>query len=103
MRTDDYGAVQGISPQLMNDQARARCTLRGLLELQAGRARSRSSEVEPVEAIVKRFVTGRHVLRLHQPGSARDPGHRHEPSGRQEQHRRGRRRPGALQPAANGD
>ena len=48
-------------------------------------------EVEPVEAILRRFATGRHVLRLHQPRGARDARHRHEPHGRQVEHRRGRR------------
>ena len=57
-------------------------------------------EVEPVEAIVKRFKTGRDVLRLDQQGGPRDAGHRHEPHRRQEQHRRGRRGPGALRARA---
>ncbi len=42
----------------------------------------------------------RHVLRLDQPGGARDAGHRHEPHRRQEQHRRGRRGPGPLHAGA---
>ena len=42
----------------------------------------------------------RHVLRLDQPGGARGAGDRHEPAGRQEQFRRGRRRPEALSAAA---
>ena len=39
----------------------------------------------------------RHVLRLDLQGGARDPGHRHEPPRRQDQHRRGRRGSRALQ------
>ncbi len=39
---------------------------------------------------------GRHVLRLHQPRGPRDARHRHEPHGRQVEHRRGRRGSGAL-------
>ena len=38
----------------------------------------------------------RDVVRLDQPGSARDAGHRHESHGRQVEHRRGRRRSGAV-------
>ena len=38
----------------------------------------------------------RHVLRLDQPGGARDPGHRHEPHRRQVEHRRRRRGPRPL-------
>ena len=53
-------------------------------------------EVEPVSAIVTRFSTGRHVLRLHLGRGARDPGHRHEPHRRPLQHRRGRRGRRAL-------
>ena len=40
------------------------------------------------------------VLRLDQRRGARDPGHRHEPDGRQEQHRRRGRGPRAVQAAA---
>ena len=49
---------------------------------------------------MKRFKIGGDVLRLDQQGGARDAGHRHEPHRRQEQHRRGRRGPGALRPAS---
>ena len=55
-------------------------TLRGLLELKRRRTPVPLDEVEPVEAIVKRFATGAMSLRLDQPGSARDAGHRDEPA-----------------------
>ena len=42
----------------------------------------------------------RDVVRLDQPGGARDAGHRDEPPGRQVEHRRGRRGSRALHPAA---
>ncbi len=42
-------------------------------------------------SIVKRFKTGCHELRLVLRGGPRVHGHRHEPHGRQVQHRRGRR------------
>ena len=41
-----------------------------------------------------------HVVRLDQPGGARDPGHRHEPDRRQVEHRRGRRGLRAVPPRA---
>ena len=69
-----------------------------------GRAPIPLDEVEPAEAIVKRFATGAMSLRLDQQGGARDAGHRHEPPRRPEQHRRGRRGPRALSSRdANGD
>ncbi len=43
--------------QLVNDQARAQFTLRGLLRFRPG-AGVALSEVEPVESIMRRFVTG---------------------------------------------
>ncbi len=42
---------------------------------------------------------GRHVVRLHQPGSARGACDRHEPDRRKEQHGRGRRGSGPLRDA----
>ena len=52
-------------------------------------------EVEPVEAHPAALLDRRDVVRLDQPGSARDAGHRDEPHGRQVEHRRGRRGSGA--------
>ena len=77
-------------------RAASLATLRGLIELKPAATPIPLDEVEPVESILKRFATGRHVLRLHQPGGPRDPGHRHEPHRRQVQHRRGRRGRGPL-------
>ena len=55
-----------------------------------------STQVEPASEIVKRFCHRRHELRLDLGRESRDPGGRHEPHRRQEQHRRGRRGPGTL-------
>ena len=82
-----FRAGQRAEPELVHAARLAR--------LQEGQARShRGSRVgrEHHEALQVR----RHELRLDQPGSARDAGHRHEPHRRQEQHRRRRRRPRAL-------
>ena len=85
---------------LINDQELAQSTLRGLLRFKETVAPVPLDEVEPESEIVKRFVSGRHVFRLHQPGGPRSPGHRHEPPGRHEQQRRGRRGSRTLRPAA---
>ena len=59
-------------------------------------AASRSSEVEPAQEIVKRFVDRRDVARLAVARGARDARDRDEPHRRQVEHRRGRRGSGAL-------
>ena len=78
------------TPALVNDQSRNLGTLRGLLGFKAGDAgaarRSRTGRVDP-QAVRHR----RDVVRLDQPGGARDDRHRHEPHRRQVEHRRGRR------------
>ncbi len=84
---------------LVNDQSRKLGTLRGLLDFKraaaAGAARrGRAGRVDR-QALRHR----RDVVRLDQPGSARDARDRDEPAGRQVEHRRGRRGSGAL-PAA---
>jgi glutamate synthase (ferredoxin) len=56
-RTNDYGVFKEYS-RLIDDQARNLCTLRGLMELKSDRAPVPIEEVEPVEAILKRFKTG---------------------------------------------
>ncbi len=53
-------------------------------------------EVEPVEAIVRRFKTGAMSYGSISQGGARGARRRDEPHRRQVQHRRGRRGPGAL-------
>ena len=58
-------------------------------------------EVEPVEAIVKRFKTGAMSYGSISQGSARDAGDRHEPHRRTEQHRRRRRRSRRAMPGRN--
>ncbi|MBI4445797.1 MAG: glutamate synthase large subunit [Acidobacteria bacterium] len=56
-RTGSYGAFKKYS-QLVNDQARRLCTLRGLFDLKSAENPIAIDEVEPVESIVKRFKTG---------------------------------------------
>ena len=56
-RTNNYEAFKKYSV-LVNQQAAHLCTLRGLMELKSARAVVALDEVEPVEAIVKRFKTG---------------------------------------------
>ena len=79
-------------------------TLRGLLELKPARRadparRGRAGRVDR-QALRDR----RDVVRLDQPGGARDAGDRDEPPRRQVEHRRGRRGSGALHAATpNGD
>ena len=82
---------------LIDDQNRNLCTLRGLLKLKyadkpdsAGRSRAGQGDRQALHH-------RRHVLRLHQQGSARDAGHRHEPHRRHVEHRRRRRGRRALQ------
>ena len=78
--------------QGVDDQSKDLMTLRGLLDFKIGeRTPIRIDEVEPVSEIVKRFSTGAMSYGSISAGGARDPGHRHEPAGRQVQHRRGRR------------
>jgi len=101
VRTGSFATYKSYA-QLIDDQSTNLCTLRGLLEFRAGDSIA-IEEVESVESIVRRFKTGGHVLWLHQPGSARDPGHCHEPHRRQEQHREGGEDPERYQPLPNGD
>jgi glutamate synthase (ferredoxin) len=56
-RTGDYAAFKEYSDGV-NDQSRELCTLRGLMELTSTREPVPIDEVEPVEAIIKRFKTG---------------------------------------------
>jgi glutamate synthase (NADPH) large chain len=56
-RTGDYGVFKQYS-QLINDQSRNLCTLRGLMNLSPVRPPVPIEEVESVEAILKRFKTG---------------------------------------------
>ena len=50
--------LQGVHARWSNDQTASSRTLRGLFELQARPTPVPLDEVEPVEAIVKRFATG---------------------------------------------
>jgi len=56
-RIGDYEAFKEYSERV-NDQSRELCTLRGLMELKPARRPVPIEEVEPVEAIVRRFKTG---------------------------------------------
>jgi glutamate synthase (NADPH) large chain len=56
-RTGDYKAFKEYSA-LIDDQSKNLCTLRGLMKLTSPRPRVPLAEVEPVEAILKRFKTG---------------------------------------------
>ncbi|HXJ21897.1 MAG TPA: glutamate synthase large subunit, partial [Polyangia bacterium] len=56
-RTGDYPTFKEYST-LINDQSRNLCTLRGLMDLKPNRAAVPIDEVEPIEAILKRFKTG---------------------------------------------
>ncbi len=83
--------------QLVNDQHRRLGTLRGLLDLKPGRARA-ARRSRAGRADRPAFRDRRDVLRLDQPGSARDAGDRDEPAGRQVEHRRRRGGPRPLPP-----
>ncbi len=56
-RTGDYQVFQQYS-RMVDDQSRALCTLRGLMELRPAARPVPLKEVEPVESIVRRFKTG---------------------------------------------
>jgi glutamate synthase domain-containing protein 2/glutamate synthase domain-containing protein 3 len=57
VRVDSFKTFQEYS-QLVDDESRHRCTLRGLINIKKGRKPVPLSEVEPAKEIVKRFVTG---------------------------------------------
>src|SRR5204862_4095747 len=54
---NEYGAFKQYS-RLVDDQSERAATLRGLMELKYAQGEIPIDEVEPVEAIVKRFKTG---------------------------------------------
>ncbi len=56
-RNNDYQQFHSYS-RLIDDQSRQLCTLRGLLDLKLAEQPVPLEEVEPVEAIMKRFKTG---------------------------------------------
>ncbi len=56
-RSNNYSLFQRYSA-LVNEQSKAACTLRGLLEFKSDSEPVPIEEVEPVESIVKRFKTG---------------------------------------------
>ena len=56
-RNGDYKAFKDYSGQV-NDQSKKACTLRGLLELKPAAQPIPLEEVEPVEAILRRFKSG---------------------------------------------
>ncbi len=56
-RTGNYAAFKEYS-ELVNNQSRSLCTLRGVMEFRPSRPAVPIDEVEPAEAIVRRFKTG---------------------------------------------
>ena len=70
-RTGQYDTYREYS-RLINDQSERMATLRGQFEFKPDRLGIQLDEVEPAESIMKRFVTGRHVLRLDQPAEAHE-------------------------------
>ncbi|HEY6908502.1 MAG TPA: glutamate synthase large subunit, partial [Myxococcales bacterium] len=56
-RTGDYRVFQEYTA-LVDDQSKQHCTLRGLMDFRAAAKPVRIEEVEPVEAIMRRFKTG---------------------------------------------
>jgi glutamate synthase (ferredoxin) len=56
-RNGNYSVFKEFS-KLIDDQSKHLCTLRGLMELRSDRPPVPIDEVEPVDAIVKRFKTG---------------------------------------------
>ncbi len=85
-----------------NRDAQTRCALRGLLAVQAGRERRTDSarRSDAGQGNRQAVLHRRDELRLDLGRGTRDAGHRHEPPRRQEQHGRRRRRPRAIQAAA---
>ncbi len=78
---------------MRNEQTRCTCAACWTSTI-AEHGRAPIDEVESVDSIVKRFKTAAMSLRRHCPRRpTRLHGYRHEPSGRQVQHRRGRREP----------
>ena len=57
VRTDNYQVFKQYS-RLVDDQSQRLCTLRGLMELKLAEKPIPIEEVEPVEAIMKRFKSG---------------------------------------------
>ena len=101
-RSGQYSDLQGVLEGRRRPEPRAGDAARAD-DVQAVRFGSASGpipidEVEPVEAIVKRFSTGAMSLRLDQRGGARDARHRDEPHRRPLEQRRGRRGQPPLQP-----
>ena len=64
---------------LMNDESKQLCTLRGLFAFRKGNPVP-LDEVGAVGVHRQEVRHLGHVIRVHQQGSARDPGHRHEPA-----------------------
>ncbi len=87
VRQDSFKTFREYS-ELINNQSKNLCTLRGLAEVQEGQSDS-DRRSRACQGDCEAFCHGRHVVRFHQQGSARESGHRHEPHRRQEQHRRG--------------
>ena len=87
--------------KMVDDQNERLCTLRGLFDFKLERPDARADRGGRAGRVDRHAVRHRRdVLRLDQRRGARDPGHRHEPDRRPEQHRRRGRRPDAEHPRA---
>ena len=95
VRQNSKPAYQAYA-KLVNEQGKALCTLRSLLDFKDGNAPIPIEEVESAESDHEALQDRRHVLRLHLERGARDARHRDEPHRRQVQHRRRRRGSRAL-------
>ena len=102
-RSKRYGIFKEYS-SAVDDQAEKLGTLRGLLRLKpAPGGPIPLDEVEPISAIMARFSTGRHVVRLDLRRGARDTGHRHEPLGGRSNTGEGGEDADRFTPDENGD
>ena len=78
-QADDYNTYQEFA-DLIDNENRRLCTIRGLLDFKAGPSTAIPiDEVEPAREIVQAVRHRRHLPGLDQPRGPRDPGHRHEP------------------------
>ncbi len=94
-RTDNYKVFQEYSA-LVNDQSTQSLHLARPVRLEIRAAADSARRSRTGRRHRQALQDRRDELRLHQQGSSRSPGHRHEPHRRQEQYRRRRRRPRSL-------
>ena len=90
VRQNSFATFQEFA-ELIDNQNRNLCTLRGLLKLKYADKPLPIETVEPAKEIVKRFTTGAMSFGSISKGSSRDARYRHEPPRRHVEHGRGRR------------